>query len=67
MNLNDNELTPLNEDPEETFELLDLIGFGSYGVVYKALHKLSGEIYAIKIGKLSGEIDALKREISIMQ
>lgn len=38
-------------------------GFGSYGVVYKALHKFSGEIYAVKIGKASGEIDALKREI----
>ena len=39
MNLNDNELTPLNEDSEETFELLDLIGF-SYDAVYKARRNL---------------------------
>jgi len=26
-------------DPEQLYELLDLLGEGSYGSVYKALHK----------------------------
>jgi serine/threonine protein kinase len=36
-------------DPEEVFEILDVLGQGSYGSVSKALHKETGELYAIKI------------------
>ena len=36
-------------DPEQVFELLDILGQGSYGSVSKALHKQTGVLYAIKI------------------
>ena len=55
------------EDPEKIFEVLELLGEGSYGSVYKALHKESGNIVALKIVPISGEADSLKREISILK
>ena len=55
------------QDPEQIFELLDLLGEGSYGSVYKALHKFTGELYAVKIIQVTGEADSLKREISILK
>jgi serine/threonine protein kinase len=44
-----------------------LLGEGSYGSVYKALHKLTGELYAVKIISIVGEAESLKREISILK
>ena len=56
-----------SNNPEEVFELLDLLGEGSYGSVYKALHKPSKEIVAIKIVPTTGELDPIKREIQILK
>ena len=36
-------------DPEQEFDLIELIGQGNYGKVYKVLHKKTGKIYAAKI------------------
>jgi serine/threonine kinase 4 len=55
-----------DEDPEEKYDLLELIGEGSYGQVYKALDKENGELFAIKIVKTTGEIASLKKEIQIL-
>ena len=44
-----------------------MLGEGSYGSVYKALHKLTGELYAVKIVSIVGEAESLKREISILK
>ena len=48
-----------NEDPEEQFLFQDLIGEGAYGSVYKAIHKRSGKIVAIKVVPSSGDIQSL--------
>ena len=55
------------QDPEQIFELLDLLGEGSYGSVYKAVDRKSSELYAIKIVNVTGEAENLKREISILK
>lgn len=55
------------QDPEQLFELLDLLGEGSYGSVYKAVDRKTSELYAIKIVNLTCEADSLKREISILK
>ena len=55
------------QDPEMLFELLDMLGEGAYGSVYKALHKFTGELYAIKIIKVHSEAENLIKEISILK
>ena len=37
-----------NQDPDEIYEILELIGQGNYGEVYKALDKNTGKVVAIK-------------------
>ena len=55
------------EDPKKIFEVQEQLGEGSYGSVYKALHKESGNIVALKIVPIAGEAESLKREISILK
>lgn len=38
----------VDQNPNDYYELLGEIGRGSYGVVYKAKHKVTKEIRAIK-------------------
>lgn len=56
-------------DPEEEFELLDLLGQGAYGSVSKALHKKTGKLFAVKILSASSfsEITSIKKEIQILK
>ena len=56
-------------DPEEEFELLDLLGQGAYGSVSKALHTKTGVTYAVKILSASSpqELNAIKKEIQILR
>jgi serine/threonine protein kinase len=35
-------------DPSAKYKLLEQVGNGSFGVVYKAVHKDTGEVVAIK-------------------
>lgn len=44
-----------------------LTGEGSYGSVYKALHKESGQILAIKQVPVESDLGEIIKEISIMQ
>ncbi|KAJ3312862.1 hypothetical protein HDV04_002672 [Boothiomyces sp. JEL0838] len=55
-----------NQDPNQVFELLEKFGSGSYGTVYKALHKSSGKICAIKQIPVENDLNDTIREISIM-
>ncbi|XP_063791575.1 serine/threonine-protein kinase 36 isoform X2 [Pseudophryne corroboree] len=54
----------------EKYHVLELIGEGSFGRVYKGRRKLSGEIVALKfipkVGRSEKELKGLKREIQIM-
>ncbi|CAD8209143.1 unnamed protein product [Paramecium pentaurelia] len=56
-----------NHDPEEEFELLELIGEGAYATVYKGRHKEDGQIVAIKIIPMVDEIENLVQEIKILK
>ena len=55
------------EDPEEIFQMLEKLGQGSYGSVYKVLHKVSGKIMAAKILNIDAEIDSFEKEIQILK
>jgi serine/threonine protein kinase len=65
MELNLNDYITTQDDPEELFQLLeklgnnfrDNIGQGTYGSVYKALHRASGKIVAAKIISIEGDVE----------
>lgn len=47
-------LVKIHEDPTDLFELLDPLGEGSYGYVYKGMNKKTGQLVAIKIVPVTG-------------
>ena len=55
----------------EKYERLEKLGEGTYGVVYKALNKETGELVAIKKIRLEKEDDGVPstaiREISLLK
>ena len=55
----------------EKYHVIDVIGEGSFGKVYKARKKFSGQIVAIKFipkrGKMDKELKNIKREIDIIK
>ncbi|OWZ14737.1 Protein kinase [Phytophthora megakarya] len=60
-----------NENPEVVYEVLERIGEGSYGRVYKAVNKTNAEVVALKVVPLENEdrtaFDELTREIHILE
>jgi len=67
-----NELKKLSEEsltrqPEEVFDIICKLGEGSYGSVFKALHKESGQVLAIKQVPVDTDLQEIIKEISIMQ
>lgn len=54
-------------DPLARFNLLERLGEGSYGAVYKAEDKSSHEFRAIKIVPVEKELDELMNEIKILK
>ena len=57
----------LTRQPEEVFDILCKLGKGSYGSVYKAIHKDSKQILAIKQVPVDNDLQEIIKEISIMQ
>ncbi|KAG9397661.1 Protein kinase domain [Carpediemonas membranifera] len=56
-----------NEDPSTLFQLLDQIGEGSYGAVYKAISKQTGTVVAIKVIAIDGDWDEVNKEIQMLK
>ncbi|XP_033727991.1 LOW QUALITY PROTEIN: myosin-IIIb-like [Pecten maximus] len=55
-------------DPSETWDLQDLVGEGTYGVVHSARHKKTGEIVAVKILEAIHElIEEIEEEYVILR
>ncbi|KAI3639968.1 hypothetical protein MIR68_001973 [Amoeboaphelidium protococcarum] len=57
------------EDPEKLYQLIEQIGTGSYGEVFKGRQISTGEIVAVKIIKLEPgeELDEVLNEINFLQ
>ena len=51
------------EDPEEKFQIIEKLGQGNYGSVFKVLDKKTGQILAAKIATLCGNIESFKKEL----
>ena len=54
-------------DPEKIFDIIQPLGEGAYGSVYKALDKRDGELVALKIVPIDDESPSLEREIYILK
>ena len=61
------EIVGSEADPEDHFMMLEQLGEGNFGAVYKAYHKVSGNIVAIKVVPISSDIDSLRKEIAILK
>ena len=55
-----------NQDPKLVFELLEKFGEGSFGTVFKARHKRTGRICAVKQIPVENDLEETIREIHIM-
>eukprot|EP00668_Euglena_longa_P035708 GGOE01045880.1.p1 GENE.GGOE01045880.1~~GGOE01045880.1.p1 ORF type:complete len:326 (-),score=87.22 GGOE01045880.1:1116-2093(-) len=57
-------------DPEELFELVEIVGRGAYGAVWKALDRHTASTLALKLIPYGGRdegLDAVRLEISILR
>ncbi|KAG0202036.1 hypothetical protein BGX28_005319 [Mortierella sp. GBA30] len=59
----------MRSDPDEEYTLLEKIGTGSFGTVYKAIHNVSKEVVAIKQINLEDseeDISEIQQEIALL-
>uniref|UniRef100_A0A8C3B5E1 non-specific serine/threonine protein kinase n=1 Tax=Cyclopterus lumpus TaxID=8103 RepID=A0A8C3B5E1_CYCLU len=63
-----NNLTTFFFDPAGIFELVELVGNGTYGQVYKGRHVKTGQLAAIKVMDVTGEEEEeIKAEINMLK
>eukprot|EP00002_Diphylleia_rotans_P027259 TRINITY_DN5460_c0_g1_i4.p1 TRINITY_DN5460_c0_g1~~TRINITY_DN5460_c0_g1_i4.p1 ORF type:complete len:593 (+),score=122.13 TRINITY_DN5460_c0_g1_i4:65-1843(+) len=57
------------QNPKETFEMLELLGTGTFGTVHRARHRENGFVLAIKSIKIKGEegLEEVRSEINILK
>uniref|UniRef100_A0A8C9UF97 non-specific serine/threonine protein kinase n=1 Tax=Serinus canaria TaxID=9135 RepID=A0A8C9UF97_SERCA len=56
------------DDPAGIFELVELVGNGTYGQVYKGRHVKTGQLAAIKVMDVTGdEEEEIKQEINMLK
>ncbi|KAI9100641.1 kinase-like domain-containing protein [Phlyctochytrium arcticum] len=57
------------EDPDTLYELMEHIGTGSYGEVFKARSRITGELAAVKVIKLEAgeELDEVLHEVNFLR
>eukprot|EP01080_Neovahlkampfia_damariscottae_P002831 gene2831-4238_t len=67
MSKKENSIGYRDEDPDEIFEKLEVLGEGSYGIVWKALHKIDGKICAVKVVKVEDDISEVEKEVKILK
>uniref|UniRef100_A0A3Q2D3Y9 non-specific serine/threonine protein kinase n=1 Tax=Cyprinodon variegatus TaxID=28743 RepID=A0A3Q2D3Y9_CYPVA len=59
---------PRFQDPAGIFELVELVGNGTYGQVYKGRHVKTGQLAAIKVMDVTGdEEEEIKAEINMLK
>ena len=55
---------------ESTYEMLDMIGRGTYATVYRCRHRLSGDMFAVKVFNTRDftpkQMATLRKEAAIM-
>merc|ERR1719384_2198083 len=59
--------TASQTDPEDIFDIIQPLGEGAYGMVYKAMDKRDGELVAIKIMPLEVESGSMDKEIQLLK
>ena len=59
--------TEFGENPEEELEFVSKIGEGSFGTVWRAIHRPSGSYVAVKKVSLDGEDEAMKEGSTMKQ
>jgi len=55
------------KDPETEFQLLEKLGEGSYGSVWKAMHRSTSSIIAIKKVGIDNDLEDIMKEIEFMK
>lgn len=55
------------KDPTVEFALVEKLGQGSYGSVWKATHRKSGGAFAVKVLKMDQDLAEVRREIDFMK
>uniref|UniRef100_A0A8D0DHI8 non-specific serine/threonine protein kinase n=1 Tax=Sander lucioperca TaxID=283035 RepID=A0A8D0DHI8_SANLU len=62
------QMSTLTLDPAGIFELVELVGNGTYGQVYKGRHVKTGQLAAIKVMDVTGdEEEEIKAEINMLK